>query len=118
MSLFISSHRRGLIAILDALGAATYSEGEIGRFLESRELVLNKLNERAEAGKIDKGRLKVFTFNDTVVIVYLANPGQDVTLDDVVTFSFRLRAFMMHSLQNEILFRGALSVGSFYSVDD
>ena len=43
---------QGLVAILDALGAATYSESEIERFLESRELVLDRLNERAEAGKI------------------------------------------------------------------
>ena len=39
----------GLLAILDDLGAATYSETEIDRFLESRELVLNKLNEKADA---------------------------------------------------------------------
>jgi hypothetical protein len=109
---------QGLIAILDALGAATYSEAEIERFLESRELVLNKLDERAKAGKIDKQRLKVFTFNDTVVIVYLARRNHGVTLEDVTTFGFRLRAFMMHSLQNEILFRGSISVGAFYGVDD
>jgi len=109
---------RGLIAVLDALGAATYSQSECEQFLESRELVLNKLNERAEAGKIDKKRLMVFTFSDTVVIVYRAKRNHEVTLDDVVTFAFRLRAFMMHSLENRILFRGAISVGSFYSVDD
>ncbi len=107
---------KGLIAILDALGAATYTQPEIEQFLESRDQVLNKLAERAEAGKIDKKRLKVFTFNDTIVIVYLAR--QEVTLSDVATFCFRLRAFMMHSLQNHILFRGAVSVGSFYGVDD
>ncbi len=47
----------GLIAILDALGAATYSKDEAKRFLESRDLVINKLNERADAGRIDKARL-------------------------------------------------------------
>jgi hypothetical protein len=109
---------QGLIAILDALGAATYSESEIERFLESRELVLNKLNERAEAGKIDKKRLKVFTFNDTVVIVYLARRGQNVRLEDVTTFAFRLRAFMIQSLEHQILFRGSISIGPFYGVDD
>jgi hypothetical protein len=106
----------GLVAILDALGAATYSEPEIARFLDSRDQVLDKLNERAKAGKIDKKRLKVFTFNDTIVIVYLAE--QDVTLRDVVTFSLRLRAFMMHSLQHRILFRGSISAGLLYGVDD
>lgn len=109
----MANHTQGLIAILDALGAATYSGPEIERFLQSRELVLNKLNERAKAGKIDKARLRVFTFNDTVVIGYLAANGQGVTLDDMEKFLMRLRAFMIHSLQNQILFRGSISVGSF-----
>jgi len=112
-------HRqRGLIAILDALGAATYSESEIDKFLESRELVLEKLNQRAEAGLIDKARLRLFTFNDTVVIVYLAVAGQDVSLKDIDTFAVRLRAFMMHSFESQILFRGSISVGEFRLVDD
>jgi hypothetical protein len=108
----------GQIAILDALGAASYSETEIERFLESRELVLNKLNERAEAGQIDKDRLHVFTFQDTVVIVYLAKHAKGVTMGDISAFGIRLRAFMMHSLENQILFRGSLSVGPFYGVSD
>jgi hypothetical protein len=112
------ARRTGLIAILDALGAATYSDEEIDRFLESRSVVLDLLNEKADAGKIAKDRLRVFTFNDTVVIVYLAVPGNGVTLDDIETFAIRLRAFMMQSFQNRILFRGSLSVGSFREVDD
>jgi hypothetical protein len=103
----------GLIAILDALGASTFSEDEIDTFLESRDLVLEKLNQRAEAGKIEKSRLRVFTFNDTIVIVYLAAEGQGVTLDDVEVFAVRLRAFMMHSLENRILLRGSISTGTF-----
>jgi hypothetical protein len=72
-----ATERMGLIAILDALGAATYSDPEIDLFLESRDLVLErlKINQRAEAGQIDKARLRLFTFNDTVVIVYLAAKG-------------------------------------------
>jgi hypothetical protein len=110
--------QRGIIAILDALGAATYSDAEIDSFLQSRDLVLDLLNQKAHAGKIDKARLRLFTFNDTVVVVYLAEEGQDVTLKDIETFSFRLRAFMMHSFENRILFRGSLSIGSFRMVDD
>ena len=58
---------KGLMAILDALGAKQFSEAESYQFLESRDLVLNKLNERAAAGQIDKKRLNMFTFNDTHV---------------------------------------------------
>jgi len=37
----------GLVAILDALGAKNYSEQELVRFLDSRDIVLEKLAERA-----------------------------------------------------------------------
>jgi hypothetical protein len=112
------THQSGLVAVLDALGAATYSDEEITRFLESRTVVLDRLSQRADAGKIDKNRLRVFTFNDTVVIVFLAAPPNGVTLEDISTFAIRLRAFMMHSFENRILFRGSLSVGTFREVDD
>jgi len=105
----------GLVAILDALGAKNYSEQEIFRFLDSRNIVLEKLNERARAGKIDKSRLQVFTFGDTIVIVYRAI--QDDNYKDLGDFGLRMRAFMMHSLTNQILFRGAISLGRLY-VDD
>jgi hypothetical protein len=78
--------------------------------LNQRETVLNKLNEKADAGRIDKARLRIFTFNDTVVIVYLAVDGHDVTVSDIETFAIRLRAFMMHSFGNRLLFRGSISV--------
>ena len=57
------------VAILDALGAKNYSEQELFRFLDSRDIVLETLAERARARKIDKARLQVFTFGDTIVIV-------------------------------------------------
>ena len=117
-SAFVSEQRQGLIAILDALGAATYTDTEIDNFLKSRDLVLNKLQEGAEKSGIDTSRLRVFTFNDTVVIVYLAGESADVTLKDIQAFGIRLRALMMHSFQSQILFRGSLSVGSFRSVED
>ena len=54
---------------------AALSEDEIDTCLESRDLVLDKLNQRAQAGKIDTTRLRVFTFNDTIVIVYVMPSG-------------------------------------------
>ena len=66
--------REGLIAILDALGAAVYSDQEIAQFLNSRALVLRLLAEKAESkairGDIDAKAVTTFTFNDTVLIVY------------------------------------------------
>ncbi len=107
----------GMVAILDALGAATYSEREVRRFLQSRDLVINKL-QSSPGSKIDPARLKVFTFNDTVVIVCLARPEAPIDMGDLNAFLFRLRAFIYRSFENGILFRGALSAGRFYRVED
>jgi hypothetical protein len=48
----------------------------------------------------------------------LAANGSAVTLADIENFAFRLRAFMLHSLENRLLFRGSLSIGDFRLVDD
>ncbi len=111
--------KRGLIAILDALGAAGYGEREIARFLESRAAVLEILRDKAhaqeEGGQLDEGAVSIFTFNDTILIVL--RTGRDPTLPDVERFGVLLRRFLVESLAQGILFRGSLSIGRFY-VDD
>src|SRR5437660_2947893 len=100
-----SEREWGLVAILDALGASSYSDEEIARFIRSREIVLGLLNEKAEAVAIPQGKLTTFTFNDTVVIVH--RTGRESTLDDVAAFFTLLRKFLVDSLKNRILFRGS-----------
>jgi hypothetical protein len=111
--------QQGLIAILDALGAANYTDAEISRFLESRGLVLKLLmrnaNSKEISGDIDASRVTTFTFNDTVLIVYKTEVP--ATLDDVNRFCLLLRKFSVDSLAKGILFRGSVAVGTFY-VDD
>jgi len=108
--------KQGLIAILDALGAASYSDEEISKFLSSRERVLELLERKANAkevrGEIDVRLVTTFTFNDTVLIIY-RTPGVP-TLQHVEHFCLLLRMFAVVSLAEGILFRGAVSVGSFY----
>ncbi len=112
--------KEGLIAILDALGAATYTDPEIARFLESRDRVLRLLRRKANSnevrGNIEEDLVSTFTFNDTVLIVYRTE--QPATLEDVEHFSRLLRKFMVDSLAQGILFRGSLSLGTFYVDDD
>lgn len=110
--------QHGLVAILDALGAARYSDQEIERFLQSRELVLHLLQRKAakeDQVGINFNLVSTFTFNDTVLIVYRTpNPAN---LVDVERFCLLLRMFEAVSLDRGILFRGAISLGTFY-VDD
>lgn len=111
--------KQGLIAVLDALGAANYNDREISRFLKSRERVLELLRDKAHAkevrGTITENSVTTFTFNDTVLIVYIT--PSEVILDDVKHFCLLLRKFMVDSLVQGILFRGSISIGNFY-VDD
>lgn len=105
----------GLVAILDALGAASYSTDEIARFLESRERVLSLLNSKVERvlGEVDAKNVSVFTFNDTIVIAY--RTGRDPTLDDIKAFATLLRHFQVKSLLHGILFRGAMAMGTYHA---
>jgi hypothetical protein len=104
----------GLIAILDALGAANYSGDEINQFLRSRDLVLNLLSRKAKdvRGDIKSNLVKTFIFNDTVLIVYVTE--SEATGKDVEDFCLLLRKFTVDSLAQGILFRGAISIGRFY----
>jgi hypothetical protein len=108
--------RQGLIAILDALGAAAYSAEKIAEFMKSRHRVLGALQSNAGAkaarGTIEARQVTTFTFNDTVLIVYttLAAP----TLEDVKQFCLLLRKFELDSLVEGILFRGSIALGDFY----
>jgi hypothetical protein len=110
----VEQQQQGLIAILDALGAANYSEEGIKQFLKSRESVLNLLNRKAKdvRGDIDADLVRTFIFNDTVLIVYTT--GRQATVKDVEDFCLLLRKFAVDSLAQGILFRGAISIGLFY----
>lgn len=108
----------GMVAVLDALGASTYSDEEVQRFLRSREVVMELLNEKVvrTLGEIKKERVNTFIFNDTVLITLRAN-GVDIRLNDIGAFYLILRKFFIDSLAHQILFRGSIACGTYY-VDD
>ena len=112
--------KRGLIAILDALGAASYTDEEIARFLEARRKVLDLLQRTASIreikGSMDASQFETFTFADTLLISYTTQ--SEPSLDDVKNFSLILRKLIVESLAKGILFRGAISVGTFYVEGD
>jgi hypothetical protein len=105
---------QGVVAVLDALGASDFRDAEIQRFMNSRALVLQALDQKAESilGRLKAHMISTLTFNDTIIIVlkldHVAN------LDDVDAFFTLLRKFFIESLRNGILFRGAIAIGSFY----
>ena len=104
----------GLVAILDALGASKFTHKEILRFIASRERVLGLLTEKVEVSLPDKDDVSIFTFNDTLLIA-LKTRGEITTLDNMKSFFRLLRKFMVDSLNEGILFRGAMAEGDFYA---
>lgn len=108
----------GIVAILDALGAASYGDEEIKRFIDSRRLVLQLFNEKAldVFGEIAADMITTFTFNDTILIV-LRTGQQEPRLNQISDFFTIMRKFLVDSLANRILFRGAIAIGAFYAND-
>jgi hypothetical protein len=109
----MTTQKQGMVAILDALGAAGYSDQKIEQFLRSREVVIEQLQNKAEVvlGG-DANRIRVFIFNDTVLITLICDSTPN--LEDIKGFGVLIRRFMVKSLEQNILFRGAISSGSFY----
>jgi len=110
--------RYGIVAVLDALGAAGYGDTEVRRFMESRELVLNLLTEKIESQMeqffhMVPEAISVFTFNDTVLIAYVTGSDHPM-LPRVAAFFRILRKFIVDSLCHGILFRGSVAIGTFY----
>ena len=108
-----SRHTTGFVAILDALGAATYGPAEIDRFMDSRNIVLRLAQEKAEES-LNVDLMRTFTFNDTIVFSLEAENDLP-TIGEAAAFFLLLRKFMIDGLENGILFRGAIAIGSFYA---
>jgi hypothetical protein len=114
-----SEREHGIVAILDALGAASFGDAEIKRFIDSRQVVLQLLNQKAEDvfGEIREPMITTFTFNDTILIV-LRTGDQEPRLKQISDFFTIMRKFLVDSLANRILFRGSIAIGSFYANDE
>lgn len=98
---------QGLIAILDALGAASFTDAEIEKFLTARSIILQLIKRHAALKNV-----ATFTFNDTVL---LACPTPAFpSSDNVHDFCELLRRFEVNAIHGGILFRGAIAVGHFY----
>jgi hypothetical protein len=105
-----------VVAVLDALGAADYSRDQVDQFLETRSWLLVELPRLLKQflPRYSEGRLRSFTFNDSVIIAYLID---DMTVQSVAHFEsacHMLRGFQTLSLGRGILFRGAFAVGEVY----
>jgi len=103
----------------DALGAASHEGAELKRFMRSREIVLQLLTEKAEGvlGDINAQMITTFTFNDTILIILRTGTEQPRS-KQILDFFKIVRKFLVDSLAHGILFRGSISIGTFYAKDE
>jgi hypothetical protein len=114
-----SEPENGIVAILDAPGAASYGDAEVKRFIDSRQVVLQLLGQKAEDvfGEILAPMVTTFTFNDTILII-LRTGDEEPRQKQISAFFTVVRKFLVDSLAHKILFRGAISIGTFYVNDE
>jgi hypothetical protein len=105
----------GFVAVLDALGASTYSKDELEQFLQARNQIVDLVAKLAEEQiKINPKHLRRFVFNDTIILAYV----RGVTYQAAWDFCHILRVVEAFFLERQIFFRGAIGVGDFYKVDE
>ena len=111
----------GLVAVVDALGAADYSFDRVAQYLSALNELLEETSRFAEqhARKIlerfSSAKLERFVFQDTVIFVYESGDST-ISIDEIVWFSHVLRTFEGGAFARQLLFRGAWAYGEFYLV--
>ena len=85
--------KNGMIAIVDGVAWPSYSEGDIKKFLQSRNKVLALLDDKIEgmSHRVNSNDIGVFTFNDTILIAYKVNV-REPTLPQIATFFINFAA--------------------------
>jgi len=105
--------RHGIVVILDALGASSYSDEKIKRFLAARsflnEVLANLSKQLNNISKLKKPN--TYTFGDTLIVVQ--EFGKTDIGTQLLAFFMLMQNYLYHSMEEGILFRGALSVGSY-----
>jgi hypothetical protein len=105
---------KGLVAVVDALGAKLFSQQDADNFLEFRDAIARFNLEVLEthSGALDLRRMRTFTIGDTIVYTY--ETPREVSYAEVERFSHVLRIAVSHSINSQFPLRGAFAIGEFY----
>ena len=107
-------NKYGLVVILDALGASSFSESKIQEFLSARSRLIEILNEQASSDILrDFQAPSTFTFGDTIIISFNLKIDNKIGTH-IRCIVFLLQNYLFHSMEAGILFRGAFSLGNYY----
>lgn len=106
--------RYGIVVLLDALGASSFSDEKIKKFLSARAELNNILAHQAKTlNGINKIKLpNTYTFGDTLIIVLELSSKKNIKRH-IFGSMILMQNYIFHSLEEGILFRGAFSIGSY-----
>jgi len=112
----------GIVILLDALGASTFTESQIRQFLAARAYINDFVKDFPgfikRAGVKDIGTFPppaVFTFGDTVIITVPLRTKKYIYAH-ILSVALLMRRYLFHSLEEGIMFRGSFSIG--YYLED
>jgi hypothetical protein len=112
----------GIVILLDALGASTFTESQIRQFLSARYDINDFIKDFP--GFIKRGGIKhigtfpppaVFTFGDTVIITVPLRTKKYIYAH-IIAAAMLMRRYLFHSFEEGIMFRGSFSIG--YYLED
>jgi len=102
----------GPVALVDALGVSMQDEALIRKFLLNRDSVLDDTHFKVLHVRFS-GSVETITFGDTILISVESMNSKDLE-NDCDALMRVLRRLLVYSLDNEIFFRGAFSIGEQY----
>ena len=104
--------KHGVIVLLDALGVSTHSIEDSEAFIKNRKVVV-KFIEQFSKGLSPQNKFgipSVYTFGDTLL---LTCEIRGVVGPPLVTLGLLIRYIIAESIEKQILWRGAMSVGEY-----
>jgi len=111
----IEDNQYGIIFILDALGASTYSNEKIKHFLFSRKLINDYIMRSNKEGQsFLENEVETYTFGDTVIVAIPIENRLSTAL--IISAAICMMSeYLFASLGLGILYRGAFSIGNYIS---
>lgn len=104
----------GIVALIDALGVSSYSITSSIEFLKNRNKVielLKSLTNKMGQLETEVAEPKIYTFGDNVIFTWAI--GQDRVMKALAAVGEWLSLLIIQGLSNNMLFRGAVSVGEY-----
>jgi hypothetical protein len=106
----------GVVCLIDALGAKSYSDDETINFLESRKVIRKAMDDKV-ADQISSRSIKtpqIALFNDTIVIAIECAPDSEDERNCITAMAVIVRKLISDGISKGIFFRGAIGIGKFF----